>query len=114
MAKESRKQIIEQTRNCVARTYTREIERLKGRCETLFADKVEAVRQRDKALREVAELREKVEQLEDWNRRLMEYMDMDDLQRQQELDAQRQRAENERRRAALFNSPLFRMAERLF
>lgn len=114
MSKDSRKQIIEQTRNEVSRRYTVAIEQYKQeltRVHEAFAKCKERVLELEE---ENVQLRDKVSLLEDWNRRLMEYMDIDENQRQQELDIQRQRAENEITQARIFNSPLIRMAERLF
>ena len=114
MSKDSRKQIIEQTRNSVSKDYHRKIEELKARIRYLSEENESFIRKYYEARHGADSLREKVSQLEDWNRRLMEYMDMDENQRLQELAMQRQRADNERAMDRLFSSPLIRMAEQMF
>lgn len=74
--KETKKQIVEQTRNELARKYKGQIDALKKE----FQSKQELYRyigkRCDELERENEELKEKVVQYEDWIRRLQEFMDM--------------------------------------
>lgn len=74
--KETRKQIVEQTRNEVARQYKAEINSIQESKERLSKDYYDLQIKYWDMKNKVDELEEKVRQYEDWNRRLQEFMDM--------------------------------------
>lgn len=77
MAKETRKQIIEQTRNEVARIYKQKIADLEKRLKRANECSYQFMKAYGDEQRRADELQEKVNQCEDWIRRLQEFMDMD-------------------------------------
>lgn len=77
MAKETRKQIVEQTRNEVARHYKAEVARLEERLNKYVEAYAEEARVRQRYQNKVEELQEKVNQYEDWIERLQSFMDME-------------------------------------
>lgn len=77
MAKENRKQIVEQTRNEVARQYKAQIASLQESLLKADGKKNEYARKVAKQCDEILALQEKVSQYEDWIRRLQEFMDME-------------------------------------
>lgn len=89
MAKETRKQIVEQTRQEVAKQYKAKIadleERLRRANNGMFSYMKEFGEQQIK----INELQEKVNQYEDWIRRLQEYMDMPEDAREKALEQER-------------------------
>ena len=94
--KETRKQIVEQTRNDVARQYNAQISRLQERIDDLAEDYNTERRKRIECQEKVDELQEKVNQYEDWIRRLQEFMDMPDNQREQYMVHIQEKEKSER------------------
>lgn len=76
MAKESKKQIKAQLTNEIANRYRAEILNLKSDVAHYRAMYAEERKRAMQLQGECAELRDKVEKYEDWNRRLQEFMDM--------------------------------------
>lgn len=76
MAKETRKQIVEQTRNEVARQYKARITELEERLKRANDGQWQFMRAYNEERQRADELQEKVNQYEDWIRRLQEFMDM--------------------------------------
>jgi len=81
MPKPNKKQIEANLRNKLASQYKEKTEQLKSeksaleiKYNKLWSESCEIKRERD-------ELKEKVTQLEDWNRRLQEFMDMNEEER---------------------------------
>lgn len=87
MAKETKKQIVAQTRNNVAKEYSRRIELLQERVShlgnLLKEEQKKRIEYQDKAER----LEEEINQYKDWNERLQSYMDMSEEDRKQALAA---------------------------
>lgn len=77
MAKETRRQIIEQTRNEVARQYKARITELEERLKRANDCSYQFMKAYGEEQRRADELQEKVNQYEDWIRRLQEFMDME-------------------------------------
>lgn len=77
MAKETRKQIVEQTRNEVARKYKQKIAALEERLKRANECSYQFMEAYGDEQRRADELQEKVNQYEDWIRRLQEFMDME-------------------------------------
>lgn len=77
MAKETRKQIIEQTRNEVARQYKQKIADLEERVTRANNEMFSYMKEFGEQQIKINELQEKVNQYEDWIRRLQEFMDME-------------------------------------
>lgn len=94
--KETRKQIVEQTRNEVARQYNAQIFNLQERISRLAVDYAEERRKRIECQERLDELQEKVSQYEDWIRRLQEYMDMPENQREQYIVHLQEKEKSER------------------
>lgn len=85
--KETRRQIIENTRREVARQYKEKIEELEARNKRtaqLYADEAKLRRQYQS---KVEGLEEKAAQYEDWIRRLQEFMDMEPDAREKAINA---------------------------
>lgn len=89
MAKETRKQIVEQTRNEVARQYNKKISDLEERLDRYVSAHGNEARLRQTYQNKMEELQEKVNQYEDWIRRLQEYMDMPEDVREKALEQER-------------------------
>lgn len=111
MAKETRKQIVEQTRNEVAKQYKVEINSLKERLNTANEKASDYWGRYIKERNRADELQEKVNQYEDWNRRLQEYMDMEpDAKEKAFTEMKTKRELNERMNALMgLCSSLFRI-----
>lgn len=77
MAKETRKQIVEQTRNEVAKQYKAKIANLEERLKRANDCSYQFMKAYGEEQRRADELQEKVNQYEDWIRRLQEFMDME-------------------------------------
>lgn len=89
MAKETRKQIVEQTRNEVARLYKSRITELEERLKRANDGQWQFMRAYNEEKQRADELQEKVNQYEDWIRRLQEYMDMPEDAREKALEQER-------------------------
>lgn len=81
--KETRRQIIENTRNEVAKGFSTQIKSLKEQLDRAKNDYWESRRKYLEAAAERDMLKEKVAKLEDWNQRLQEFMDMSEDERKQ-------------------------------
>lgn len=76
MAKETKKQIKAQLTNEISLRFKKRIDVLETKLKNVCYELRECNNQRHKAECTVRELQDKVEQYEDWNRRLLEFMDM--------------------------------------
>lgn len=89
MAKKTRKQIVEQTRNEVARAYKQKITDLEERLKRANDCSYQFMKAYGDEQRRADELQEKVNQYEDWIRRLQEFMDMQEDAREKALEQER-------------------------
>ena len=85
MGRQSKKQIKAQLINEVAKTYADKLQREQDKVERLGRMYHITKAAADKLREENLKLQEKVEQQEDWIRRLQEFMDMDDDTRQKAI-----------------------------
>lgn len=85
MAKETRKQIIEQTRNEVAKKYKDEIKNMQERINKLADMFNNEQKLRLSFQNKVESLEDKVRQYEDWIERLQSFMDMPEDEREKEF-----------------------------
>ena len=85
MGRQSKKQIKAQLINEVAKTYADKLQREQDKVERLVRMYHTAKTNADKLKEENLKLQEKVEQQEDWIRRLQEFMDMDPDTRQKAI-----------------------------
>lgn len=76
--KQTKKEIEQTLRNKLCKQYSAKIENYQERIDKLANELYEERKKRLEAQRLVEELKEKVEQYEDWNRRLQEFMDMNE------------------------------------
>ena len=95
MSKLNKKQIENELRGKIAKQYTAKIFYLEKENAHLREEKVEYFRRARQAEQEKLEMQDKLNQYEDWNRRLQEFMDMseedrtayiENLKRTKELD----------------------------
>lgn len=95
--KETKKQIKAQLTNDISLRFKRRIDVLETELRCVRSELRECDNQRRKAERTVLELQDKVEQYEDWNRRLQEFMDMTPEEREKIIqDSKLRVATNER------------------
>lgn len=87
--KETRKQIVEQTRNEVARQYNTKVKELEERLKNLSSEYAELSKKFYQVKCERDEAVDKVKEYEDWNNRLMEFMDMPADAREKALEQER-------------------------
>ena len=76
MSKQTKRQIVEQTRNKIAHTYTSRIEELENRIKELSKNSLDLIIENRKLKNENEQYKEKIDQYEDWVYRLQEFMDM--------------------------------------
>lgn len=97
MAKQTKRQIVENTRNKVARHYNKEISELKEELAILrrYVHNVEKERNATNIM--CKQLSEQVESQHDWIERLLEYMDMSPRERDVHIALARADKENQRR-----------------
>lgn len=81
--KETRKQIVEQTRNEVVKQYRDKMKRFQERINKLTKDYDIEKQKRIECQERIDELQEKVNQYEDWIQRLQEFMEMPENQREE-------------------------------
>ena len=81
--RETRKQIVEQTRNEVVKQYTANLQILMERINKLTKDYDIEKQKRIECQERIDELQEKVNQYEDWIQRLQEFMEMTESQREE-------------------------------
>ena len=79
--KQTKKQIEADLRNKICKQYTGTIDNLQERLDRVAKELYEERKKRIEAQTKMEELEEKVRQYEDWNRRLQEFMDMNDEDR---------------------------------
>lgn len=89
MAKETRKQIVEQTRQEVVKQYKAKIDNLQERLNTANEKSSDYWKRYVTERNRADGLQEKVNQYEDWIRRLQEYMDMPEDAREKALEQER-------------------------
>lgn len=85
MGRQSKKQIKAQLRNEIAQEYKNRIYRAEQECVVARAKFFTEQRLRVQAEEKVALLQEKIDQQEDWIRRLLEFADMDTDTRQKTI-----------------------------
>lgn len=91
--KKTPNQIREELRRQLAKQHNDEIENLKKLKSQYWEKYAEADRERCRLGKENIELKEKIKQLEDWNRRLMEFMDMSEEDRRAAIQEMKENAE---------------------
>lgn len=94
----TQKQLKEQVRiEChkyYKKLYTEKLEKLEAENKRLQDENWKAYTESSKIRRENAELKEKLAKFEDWNRRLQEFMDMSDEDRNRAFKEMKDRAES--------------------
>lgn len=106
MAKKTRREIEETLRNKLANKHSEETERQRKRYSELWDKYTEACRERNKYKQENEELKEKVQQYEDWINRLQEFMDMPEDMRKKEIEKMQA---DQKIKTYLAESTLFKM-----
>ena len=106
MAKKTRREIEENLRNKLANKHNDYMERQRKKYSELWDAYCRARKECDKYQQENEELKEKVQQYEDWINRLQEFMDMPEDMRKKEIE--KMRAE-QRFKTYLADSPLIKM-----
>ncbi len=109
--KESRKQIVEQTRNKVALQYKAEIAAIQAREKDLAKDYSTLRAEFLKIKEENEELKIKILEYEDWNRRLLEYLDLPTEAKEKVAQKFREERAVSEAYKRLLESPLFKMYE---
>lgn len=89
MAKKTRREIEETLRNKLSNKHNDYVERTQKKYSDLWDKYIAACRERNQYLQENEELKEKVQQYEDWIRRLQEFMDMPEDMRRCEIEKMR-------------------------
>lgn len=96
MSKLNKKQIENELRGKIAKQYTKRTQELEDKVAKLTSQLAEANKRARDAEQEKLEMKDKLNQYEDWNNRLQEFMDMSDedriayvenLKKTKELDA---------------------------
>lgn len=93
MSKQTKKEIEETLRNKLTHKFNQDVEHYRERISSLSKENNELYQKLHKKNNEVLELKDKVEQYEDWIRRLQEFCDLPDDEREKAIKAFR--AENE-------------------
>jgi len=75
--KESKAQIVAQVRNDIAKQYNKKLKENQGIIDSLSKKSIECLRENGVLKENNKMLTEKVKQLEEWNERLLEFMDSD-------------------------------------
>ena len=91
--KQSKKQIEANLRNKMATQYKTKTENLEKRIEQLVDENHELMMRAHKAEQEKMEMQDRLQQLEDWNARLQEFMDMSEEDRKQYVENLRAKTE---------------------
>lgn len=81
MPKLNKKQIENELRGKIVKQYTKRTQELEDKVKRLSEQLYEANQRARKAEQEKLEMRDKLNQLEDWNQRLQEFMDMNEEER---------------------------------
>ena len=92
--KQSRKEIEANLRNKLAHQYNVDREYQRKRYSELWDTYTEKCLEADNLRQENLELKEKIEQYEDWIRRLQEFMDMPEDVRMKEIEKMKQEKKN--------------------
>ena len=95
--KETKKQIKAQLTNEISLRFKKRIDALETELKYVRSELRECDNQRRKAERTVRELQDKVEQYEDWNRRLQEFMDMTPEEREKVIQDSKLRVSTNQR-----------------
>ena len=111
MAKKTRKEIEQTLRNKLANKYNEEREYQQKRYSELWGKYIAACDERNKYKKGNEELTEKVQQYEDWIHRLEEFVDMPEDMRKAEI---KKMQDDQKFKAYLADSPLFKMMWELF
>ena len=106
MAKKTRREIEENLRNKLTNKYNEYVERQQKRYGELWDKWTEACRERDKYQQENEELKEKLQQYEDWINRLQEFMDMPEDMRKAEI---KKMQDDQKFKSYLANSEFFKL-----
>lgn len=91
--KETRKQIEANLRNKMAAQYKTKTENLQKQIEALQKTNHDLMMRAHKAEQEKMEMQDRLQQLEDWNTRLQEFMDMSEEDRQKYIENLRAQTE---------------------
>ncbi len=111
--KSNKKQIENELRGKIAKQYTGKIQYLEDKIKHLQTEKNDAYLRVQKAEHTMLDMKDKLQQYEDWNNRLMEFMNMSDQDRQTYLENMRQEAQINSRMNGLLDSPIFRVLSML-
>lgn len=106
MAKKTRREIEENLRNKLANKYHEYAEHQQKKYGELWDAYCRARKECDKYQEENEQLKEKVQQYEDWINRLQEFMDMPEDMRKAEMEKMRA---DQKIKTYLSESPLFKM-----
>lgn len=111
-AKETRQQIIENTRKKVAGQYAEQVRKLKAEKHEYWQYYLKAQKEIGRLNHEKSELEMKVKEQEDWIERLITFVNMPPDERERELATMRQQQANAEAEAKLFISPFVKMYEK--
>jgi len=106
MAKKTRREIEETLRNKLANKHNDYVERMQKKYSDLWDKYQVACRERNQCKQENEELKDKVQQYEDWIHRLQEFMDMPEDMRKGEIA--KMQAE-QKFKTYLADSPFFKL-----
>jgi cell shape-determining protein MreC len=106
MAKKTRREIEENLRNKLANKHNDYVERQQKKYDELWDAYCRARKECDKYQQENEELKEKVQQYEDWIIRLQEFVDMPEDMRKAEIKKMR---DEQKFTTYLADSPFFKM-----
>ena len=106
MAKKTRREIEENLRNKLANKHNEYAERQQKKYGELWDRYTEVCKERNKYQQENEELKEKVQQYEDWIDRLQEFVDMPEDMRKAEIKKMR---DEQTFKAYLAESPFFKL-----
>ena len=109
MAKKTRKEIEETIRNKMANKHNEYVEHQQKKYSELWDKWIEACRERDKYQEENEELKEKIQQYEDWIVRLQEFVDMPEDMRKAEIKKMRDEQKFTTYFADFAESPFFKL-----
>ena len=103
MGKESKKQIKAQLTNEINAKFSRQLAELRAKNASLIEECVRRRKEVADLKQENMALKEKVEKLEDWNRRLQEFMDMSPDEREKTFKEIQLQSERGRRLDSFMN-----------
>lgn len=111
--KETRQQIIENTRKKIAGQYAEQVRELKARIKNLSEENYNLRIEKNKEKREKEDLILKIQEQQDWIERLQDFVNMPPDQRERELAVFRQKQANAEAEAKSFGSPIFKFYEEM-